>query len=257
MIKKTDISIIIPCYNEANNIKRGALQQVYDYLIGQQKFSWELIVSDDGSSDDSLNLVKEFASDKKNLKVLENKHGGKPWAVWKGIEKATGKLVLFTDLDQSTPIVEIEKLLPWFGEGYQVVIGSRGKTRKDASWFRKLMAFCFLLFRKTFLLRDILDTQCGFKAFERKVALEIFPRLQFFQELDKASGWNVSAFDVELLFITQKWGYRIKEIEINWKNEDTSTSKKQNFIKESKNMAKEIFRVRLNDYRGKYERKRA
>lgn len=114
------------------------------------------------------------------------------------------------------------------------------------------MSKVFRVLRGFFLLPQINDTQCGFKAFRSKVAREIFPKLQFFQEKDEVRGWRVSAFDVELLFIAQKLGYKIKEVGVEWKDCDVAKGKKKKFLKESKEMAKEIFRVRLNDWQGKY-----
>jgi glycosyltransferase involved in cell wall biosynthesis len=248
------LSIVIPCYNEEANLKRGVLQEVWGYLK-KQKYRWEVIISDDGSSDRSLRLASSFAKSHSGFRVLKNRHGGKPWAVWKGIEAAKGDIVLFADMDQSTPIKEVEKMLPWFNKGYDVVIGSRGRVREDAPFIRKLMALSFLTIRRFLLLPNLVDTQCGFKALRRKVAKEIFPNLQFFQEMDKeVKGWRVSAFDVELLFLAQKSGYKIKEVKVEWKDRDIAKGKGKNFLKESKDMAKEIFRVRLNDLRGKYER---
>jgi dolichyl-phosphate beta-glucosyltransferase len=250
------LSIVIPCYNEEENLKANVLREVNDYLL-KQKYLWEVIISDDGSTDDSLKIAQNIIRENKynNFRVLNNKHGGKPWAVWKGIESAKGDIVLFTDMDQSTPIKEVAKLLPWFDKGYEVVIGSRGTTRKDAPFLRKLMAYSFLTLRRSILLGDIEDTQCGFKAFDINVARKIFPKLQFFQEIDKeVKGWRVSAFDVELLFLAQKNNHKIKEVKVSWKDRDlASKGKDKNFIKESKDMAKEMFRVRLNDLKGKYD----
>jgi len=253
MTRQPLLSIVIPCYNEEANLKRGVLDEVWSYLK-KQKYPWEVIISDDGSSDNSLKMATEFAKKHRGFRVLKNRHGGKPWAVWKGIEAAKGEVILFTDMDQSTPIKEVEKLLPWFEKGFDIVIGSRGKTRKDAPWLRKIMALSFLTVRRLLLLRNIIDTQCGFKALRREAALKIFPKLQFFQELDKeVKGWRVSAFDVELLFIAQKLGYKIKEVEVDWQDRDVSQGKQKNFIKESKEMAREIFRIKLNDWRRRYQ----
>ena len=247
------LSVVIPCYNEEENLKRGVLEEVWSYLK-KQKYAWEVIISDDGSSDNSLSIARVFARRRKGFRVLKNRHGGKPWAVWQGIKAARGEIVLFTDMDQSTPIKETDKLLPWFERGFDIVIGSRGKTRKDAPWLRKLMALSFLTARRVFLLKDIIDTQCGFKALKKKTALTVFPKLQFFQQLDKeVKGWRVSAFDVELLFIAQKLGYKIKEVEVDWQDRDVSRGKQKNFFKESREMAKEILRVKINDFLGKYD----
>ncbi len=253
----TKISIIIPCYNEENNLKKGVLQEVYDFLI-TQKFSWEVIVCNDESTDNSLKLVKNFVSKHKNFKVLDLPHGGKPSAVWGGIKEAKYPLILFTDMDQSTPLKELSKLLPHFDQGYDVVIGSRGANREGNSFIRKLMARGFLLGRRMVLLHNIIDTQCGFKAMRTNLAKKIFPELQFFKDKSEKKGWRVSAFDVELLFIAQKKGSKIKEVEVEWKNEDISTTKGDDsvrFKRESKQMLQEIIRVISNNLKGVYDQK--
>lgn len=253
----TKISIIIPCYNEENNLKKGVLQEVYDFLI-TQKFTWEVIVCNDESTDNSLKLVKNFVSKHKNFRVLDLPHGGKPSAVWGGIKEAKYSLILFTDMDQSTPLKELNKLLPHFDQGYDVVIGSRGANREGNSFIRKLMAKGFLLGRRMVLLHNIIDTQCGFKAMRTNLAKKIFPELQFFKDKSEKKGWRVSAFDVELLFIAQKKGSKIKEVEVEWKNEDISTTKGDDsvrFKRESKQMLQEIIRVISNNLKGVYDQK--
>jgi dolichyl-phosphate beta-glucosyltransferase len=249
-MEKIFLSIVIPCYNEKENIERGVLFEVDNYLK-TKKFSWEVIISDDESTDGSWDLVEEFIQQKKNYCHLKNKHGGKPSAVRSGIEKATGDWVLFTDMDQATPIDQLDKLLPLF-EKYDVVIGSRGVLRKNFPIYRKLASFMFLNFRRTLLLRGIKDTQCGFKAFRREVAMRLFPMLEFFHRKNTISGWRVSAYDVELLFLSEKNGYKIVEVPVVWEDTDISRGKQRSFIKESKEMLFEIIRVRLNDLKGEY-----
>jgi dolichyl-phosphate beta-glucosyltransferase len=249
------ISIIIPCYNEENNIKRGVLDEVAKYLESVD-FHWEVIIANDESTDNSLKLCKEFAKKHDNYKILDLPHGGKPSAVWGGIQAASFPYVLFTDMDQSTPLKEISKLLR-FTNDYDVIIGSRGRDREGNSLIRKIMASCFLAFRRLILLPNIIDTQCGFKMFKTDVAKALFPNLQFFKDKSDNKGWRVSAFDVELLFMAQKWGYKIKEVVVNWKNEDISDTKGDNnsrFKKESINMIQEIVRVKKNDLKGLYEK---
>jgi len=247
------ISIIIPCYNEENNLKRGVLNEVADYLKTVD-FKWEVIIANDESTDNSLKIVQDFAKKHGNFRVLNLLHGGKPSAVWGGIKAAKYPYVLFTDMDQSTPLGEISKLLPYANE-YDVILGSRGRDREGNSLIRKLMATAFLAFRRLILLPNIIDTQCGFKMFNTKVARHIFPNLQFFKDTTDKKGWRVSAFDVELLFMAQKWGYKLKEVIVNWKNEDISDTKGDNnsrFKKESINMIQEIIRVKKNDLKGLY-----
>jgi len=255
MTKKTKISIIIPCYNEEDNLKRGVLTQVADFLKTQD-FTWEVLICNDESTDSSLKFCRTFAKKHRGFKVLDLPHGGKPSAVWGGIKAAKHPWVLFTDMDQSTPLKELTKLLPYFNQDYDIVIGSRGATRHGASLVRKIMSAGFLTVRRLILLSKISDTQCGFKAFKTKAARDLFPNLQFFKQ-KTATGWRVSAFDIELLFMAHKWGYKTKEVEVNWQNEDISTTKGDNvarFKRESKQMAQEIFRVKLNDIKGFYDR---
>lgn len=255
---KLSLSIVIPCYNEENNLKKGVLTEVYQFLK-KQNFNWEVIVCNDESTDNSLKLVKEFVTDHKGFKVLDLPHGGKPSAVWGGIKEAKFDLVLFTDMDQSTPLKESLKILPYFNQGYDVVIGSRGAVRQGATFIRKLMAKVFLSVRRLFILPNIIDTQCGFKAFKTDLAKKIFPNLQFFKDKSDKKGWRVSAFDVELLFMAQKWGYKIKEVPVDWQDEDLSTTKGNDslrFKKESKQMIQEIIRVKRNDLNGLYDQKK-
>lgn len=251
------ISIIIPCYNEENNLKKGVLDEVNTFLKSQ-KFNWEVIVCNDESTDNSLKLVKNFVTKHQNFQVLDLPHGGKPSAVWGGIQKAKYPIVLFTDMDQSTPLKELTKLLPFFNQNYDIVIGSRGISREGNSLLRKIGGPVFLFFRRTIILHNIIDTQCGFKMFKTDVAKRLFPNLQFFKDKSDKKGWRVSAFDVELLFMAQKWGYKIKEVVVNWKNEDISNTKgdvDSNYKKESIQMINEIKRVIINNFKGVYDQK--
>lgn len=248
---KLFLSIIIPCYNEKENLQRGVLSEVYDFLIAQ-KFTWEVIISDDESKDGSLELVKEEIKGKNGFSLVKNQHGGKPFAIWQGVKKAKGKYILSTDMDQSTPIKEIEKLLP-FLKNYEVVIASRGLERENFSFLRKAGSAIFRNFRKAILLRDIDDTQCGFKLFRSDVAKEVFPKLQFFKQKNEIKGWKVTSFDVELLFIAEKLGYKIREVPVEWFDRDVSKGKERSYFKESKEMLEQIIRVKINDMKRIYD----
>ncbi len=257
MAKKEEIpflSIVVPCYNEAANLKNGALKEMAVFLA-KQPYSWEVLVSDDGSSDESLSLIADFVKAHPCFRLLKNPHQGKAPALLAGVLKARGKLTLMTDMDQSAPLSEVDKLLPWFEKGYTTVIGSRGLRRQGAPWFRQLMALGFRFVRGLFLLREINDTQCGFKACRTEVLQMVFPSLSFFDRRENPRGWRTSAFDVELLFLLKKWGYRLKEVEIDWRDRDLARGKKHNFLEESKNMAWEVIRIGLNNWRGRYEKK--
>jgi len=205
---KPYLSVVIPCYNEENNLKRGVLDEVKNYLK-KQPYLWEVIVSDDGSTDKSLEFLEKYCQKNPDFILLKNLHGGKPFAIRVGIKKAKGKIVLFTDMDQSTPIKEVEKLLPFFKKSYDVVVGSRGLERKGFSFLRRFASRIFLLFRKFLLLKNIDDTQCGFKAFKNRVAKDLFSQLLIFKNPAKVKGWRVGAFDVELLFIPKSGAIKL------------------------------------------------
>ncbi len=248
------LSIVIPNFNEKENLDRGVLEEVYDYLK-KVKYDYEVIISDDGSTDGSREIAEKFARAHQGFRVLPNPHGGKAKAVFAGIKAAKGGIVLFTDMDQSTPLVEVEKLLPWFDKGYNVVFGSRGKARANFPWYRQLTSWGFRVVRGLFLLRDVIDTQCGFKAFKLDIAKKIFPLLSVLRDQKQSTGWSVSAFDVELLFLAEKYGSKLKEVDVAWKDEDVATNKDKRFIKESSDMLKQILKVKKNDLQGKYDQK--
>lgn len=248
------LSVVIPCYNEEANLRRGVLEEVLAYLQDQPR-PWELIIADDGSSDASLTLCREFAQGHTGARVLALPHGGKPAAVYGGICEARGTIVLFTDMDQSTPLAEADKLLPWFERGYDIVIGSRGLERTGFSLGRRVASRVFRIARGLVILREIRDTQCGFKALRREVAAKLFPTLSFFADRGARTGWTVSAFDVELLYIARQWAIPIKEVEVAWRNRDVSTTKgrgRSQFVRESLEMARQVVTILRNQAAGKY-----
>jgi glycosyltransferase involved in cell wall biosynthesis len=251
------ISVIIPCYNEQKNLERGVLDEVCQYLEGQA-LPWEVVIVNDESTDDSKSLIECFIQDRENCSLFDIPHGGKPAAIWEGIQRASGEAVLLTDMDQSTPIRELDKLLPPYGEGFDVVIGSRQTTREGSSPLRQIGSVIFLSLRRLALLQEITDTQCGFKLCRRQVALQIFPHLEFLRQEERPAGWKVTAFDVEFLYLVDRAGYRIKEVLVSWRNRDESDTKGQQrelsrYVHESINMAREVTRVKLNQLRGVYD----
>lgn len=257
MNKDIFLSVVIPCYNEEGNIKKDVLKEVFDFL-SRRKYSWEVIVSDDGSTDQSKVLIKEKISKLSNFELLENSHGGKPSALLHGIRKAKGKYILLTDMDQSTPIGELSKLMPFVKDGSGAVIGSRGLARKNFPFYRRFGAIVFITFRKILILPEINDTQCGFKLFKRSVLLKTFPKLEFFRKNEQVKGWKVTSFDVELLHLVSKLGMTIDEVPVIWEDTDKSISKGGGlgrYLRESKEMFLQILRVKVNDIRGEYNRK--
>lgn len=245
------LSAIIPCYNELENLQRGVLEEVETYLKSQD-FSWEVIISDDASTDGSLEFVEKFVKAHSGFRSLKNPKGGKAFAVKSGVENALGKYVLFDDMDQSTPLSEFSKFKPFLDQGFDVVIGSRGFKRENFPILRKIASPLFLLFRRLLILPQIHDTQCGFKCFDREALKIIFSKLEVFKR-ERGEGWRVGAWDVELLYVALKLKYKLKEITVEWSDMDTSTSKQRKFIKESVEMLKEVLKVRVNDLKGTYD----
>ncbi len=248
------LTIVIPCYNEQQNLERGVLGEVAHYLEKQQ-VNTEVIISDDASTDQSRELVKQFIATHPKFRLLENPHGGKAWALKHGLTQAQGEWVYFCDMDLSTPITELDKLLPFTKQGFQIIIGSRGGHRENYSLLRKIASTTFRIVRKQLLLRNIDDTQCGFKLANTKAAQHLFDSMIIFKQTAAAQGWVVAAWDVEFLFLAEKFGYQIKEVPVKWTDRDVSTTKNRSlnkFAHESWDMLRQILRVRINESQGKY-----
>ena len=246
---KPFLSVVIPAYNEEYNLRTGVLDSVYDYLL-EQKYSWEILFVNDGSTDGTVKIAEEFAKKHKGLIVFREPHRGKAGTVTAGILKAKGEIILFTDTDQATPIDQLEKILPKFNEGFDVVIGSRS-GREGAPIIRKMMATGFSLLRMLILRLPFKDTQCGFKGFKNAAANNIFRKLQIFGEKSSTVGASVFAgFDLEVLYVARKLGYKIAEVPVDWHHKEGT---KVNPIKDSIEGLKGLLLVRLNAIRGKYK----
>ncbi len=246
------ISIVIPSFNEKENLHRGVLDEVYEYLV-KQKFEWEVLLSDDGSTDGTLQELEKFAKKDHRIKVLANIHAGKAPTVASGMLAAKGEWRLFTDFDQSTPLSELEKLWRFTEDGYEVVIGSRemiGARRDKEPFLRHLMGRGFNILVQLLAVDGILDTQCGFKLFSSKATKALFPKLVVYSGQTKRNDAFTGAFDVELLFLAKKWGYAIREVPILWKHAET---KRVSPLKDSFRMLRDIIFIRIADFNGKYE----
>ena len=242
------LSVVIPAYNEERNILNGSLREVWSFLK-DRKYSWEVIVVDDGSVDKTLSLSSDFAKTHEEFKVFAEPHRGKGGSIIAGMLKTTGDIVLFSDMDQATPIEEIEKFLPKFEEGYDIVIGSRS-GRKGAPPIRKLMAYGFSVLRTIVLRLPYKDTQCGFKAFKKEASEKIFKRMKIFNERNKVKGAGVTAgFDLEVLYLARKLKFKVAEVPVNWLHKETE---RINPIKDSLEGLRDLLRVRINAILGKY-----
>lgn len=249
-MKDVFLSIVIPCYNEETNIKDGKINQVISYL-SKVPFTWELLIVDDGSVDSSRQLIKKIITQKKDIKLIENNHQGKATTVITGMLRAQGAYILFTDLDQATPIKEINKFIPFFNQNIDIVIGSRKDERKGAPFIRAIMGPGFTILRKMILnLSYISDTQCGFKAFKKQAAQEIFKRLKLYKDKTQVQGSQVTAgFDIEVLFLAHKLGFKIKEVPVSWHYVET---RRVNPLKDSLSALCDLGRIRWNSLRGLY-----
>jgi len=227
------LSVIIPAYNEENRIG-NSLKVILEYL-SKQNYNFEIIVVDDGSSDKTIEKVKEIDSSDK-IKILKNEiNKGKGYSIRKGMLEAIGECQLFSDADLSTPIGELDKFWKYLNEDYDIVIGSR--ALKDSvlevrqPFYREFMGRAFNFIVRFILGFKIKDTQCGFKIFKKDVAKHIF-------SIQKIEGWS---FDVEILYIASKLDYKIKEVPVRWIN---SPSSKVNPLKDALKMFIDVSRLK-------------
>lgn len=228
-----ELSIIIPAYNEAGSIA-STLSAVRDYLDAQDK-SYEVIVSADGNDGTRERAQKQTSDDDRFTVIGSQERGGKGRGVRNGVRLARGQIIGFIDADYKTPIEEIERILPWFDQGFDVVIGSRGmgdsKIERRQKLYRRIGSKVFAVGMRTVTgLRDVIDTQCGFKFFTRQSARDIFSR-------QKIDGYM---FDVEILRLAQMLDYRVKEVGIRWHDDGDS---RLELIAGNWRNAKDIFRI--------------
>ena len=212
-----DLSIIIPAYNEEKRLG-SSLEEIKRYMDSRGAMDHEVIVVDDGSNDMTPEIAGQSALARSGrLKIIRNERNrGKGFSVKRGVEEARGEYIIFSDADLSAPISEMEKLLAELKGGADVVVGSRASRDSRVivrqPFLRQTMGKVFNLLVRVMLSESISDTQCGFKAFRREPAKELFRAIS-------VSGF---AFDAELLFLARKKGLKIAEVGVVWKNSPIS-----------------------------------
>jgi dolichyl-phosphate beta-glucosyltransferase len=238
---ETSVSIVVPAFNEAGRIAESVRK--IDVFIRESRVPIELIVVDDGSTDNTAQIVAGL--NVKGLRLLHNdRNHGKGYTVRQGVLAASGEYVLFTDADLSAPIEELTRLLDIATrEGADVVIGSRAVDRryieKHQSRGRELGGIFFNLMVRAFLGLQLHDTQCGFKLFHRERTRRIFEKQTTF-------GFG---FDPELLFLAKRQGLKIREAPVRWSHAEGS---KVNFLRDGLRMFLDLARIRWNALVGRY-----
>lgn len=242
-MKNIAISVIVPAYNEEQTIQKN-LAKIHNFLKGRFGV-FEIIVVNDGSSDGTSKEIKKIQEDL-HLRFIDNEtNQGKGKVVKQGILESSCELVMFLDADLGIPIEEIQKFIPELDNGYDIVIASRFvpglRIVRPVPWHRQIMEKIFRLLRMA-IVNDwnVKDTQCGFKVFRRKAAMDIFGRVTI----------GRFAFDAEVVFIANKLKYKIKELPISLQNPPKSHVR---LIRDPLNMMSDLVKIRVNNWRGKYK----
>ena len=243
-----DLSIIIPVKNEARHIE-NTVRSVFDYLKGRG-VDHEIVVVANRSTDDTVSIVNKLSLEIPTLRLLNYPNrGGKGFAVREGMLRAQGALRLFMDADNSTTIDHIERKLPYFKQGYDVVIGSIRVPGYQVfagsePWYRTLLGRVSGLYTRVLLLPGIKDTQRGFKMLTAKAAQDIFSR----------STVDQFGFDMEMLALARKFNYQIKEVPISWRNDAKGSNVR---LKDYIQVFFDTLRIKWRLLSGKYDRPRA
>lgn len=237
-------SIVIPAYNESSRIP-ATLEAVVE-CIRSKGWPAEVVVVDDGSRDNTADLVRVFAARASEVRLLQNPgNHGKGYSVRHGILEALGEVVMFTDADLSAPIEEAQGLFDAIAAGADVAIGSRWLERQRQTirqpFYRRFFGRCFNAVTRMVMHLPFADTQCGFKAFTRGAAQTVF-------QLQTIERWG---FDPEILFIALKRGYRIEEVPVSWAHDERT---QLSYLKDGVRMLQDLAVVRWNALMGRYNR---
>jgi dolichyl-phosphate beta-glucosyltransferase len=237
-----DLSVVIPCYNEEKKLL-NSLGTIHKYLL-DNNYSFEMLVVNDGSKDGTKEIIENFMQTKENIRLINlEKNMGKGFAVKTGILNAKKDFILFMDADLSTPIEELGSFKEQ-SPNYNILIGSRKVKGANITsfqpWHRKLAGEIFPLVVQVLGVSKMRDTQCGFKMFKREVGQRLVSK----QTIDR---WG---FDAELMYLAKKYKYRVKELPVSWEN---SVDSKLNTIKDGFGMFRELVKIKINDFKGKYK----
>ena len=235
-------SIVIPAYNERARIL-ATLRSVVDTVRAHQ-WPAEVIVVNDGSTDETAQLVGEFSRTAPEVRLMNNpRNRGKGYSVRSGLLHAEGEIVMFTDADLSAPIDEAERLFAAIAGGADIAIGSRwlatSRQTHRQPLYRQFFGRCFNALTRAVMRLPFADTQCGFKAFTRSAAQTVF-------QLQTIERWG---FDPEILFIARKRGYRVTEVPVSWAHDARS---RISYLRDGLQMLKELAIVRWNALVGRY-----
>lgn len=245
-------SIVIPTYNESERIDQ-TIETAVTYLT-TQPYESELLIVNDGSSDATSDRAHSWSEKWPMVRVIDIPHSGKAVAVRKGVQAASGDLIVFTDADLATPLDFIKPFRGAIASGYDVVIGSRegtGARRIGEPALRHVMGRVFNGLVRVTLLPGIQDTQCGFKMFTREAAADLFATSRLYPEdHEETTGPRVTAFDVELLVIAVRRGYAIKIVPVTWTFGENS---KVSAVSDTLTNLRDVLTVKLNDLRGLYD----
>jgi dolichyl-phosphate beta-glucosyltransferase len=238
-----DLSVVIPAYNEESRIE-PTIRDMIGYCRGAGR-TFELILVDDGSQDGTSTVGRNLAAEFPELKLIRlAANHGKGYAVRTGVVNAIGRTVLFADADGATPISEIERLERALDSGADVAIGSRAfrtqGVRVQAKLYRHLIGRTFHFFVEWLADSGVKDTQCGFKLFRSPVAHDLFSRMRM----------NGFSFDVEVLVMARRRGYRVAEVPVNWTHQPGS---KVRLTLDSLRMAADLIRIRAHCLSGEYD----
>jgi len=237
-------SIIIPAYNESARIP-ATLESVVA-AVRLHQWPAEVIVVNDGSTDSTAQLVRNFSLHAPEVRLLENPgNRGKGYSVRAGILNAKGDIVMFTDADLSAPMNEADRLFAALSNGADIAIGSRwlesGRQTHRQPLYRQIFGRCFNAVCRMVMQLPFADTQCGFKAFTRSAAQTVF-------QLQTIERWG---FDPEILFIAIKRGFRVVEVPVSWAHDERS---RMSYLRDGLQMLKELAIVRWNAMMGRYNK---